>query len=305
MSQPLAGRVVLITGASAGIGRATAERLLRSGCVVIGCARTPERNEQVRQLLPGLDLLDADIRLAADRARLVEHVLRRHGRLDVLVNNAGVGHVGLLTDLDVDDLEDMVATNVVALADLTRRVLPHMLARGSGDVVMLSSTGAWVSLPPIAFYCACKAAVDRIVEGLRRELRGSGVRVHSINPGPMATEYLSTAGYRRPREGDGDVPPFYAPARVAQAVELVLGAGRPRTLAVPRSWGIVRLAQLPPVGALLNVVLGTLAGKLAEFGREQVRRRQHGWQMQAGASTAISPPGQAGPPPGVATPPGS
>ena len=268
-------RVVLLTGASAGIGRESALRFARLGDTVIGVASHAPALEQLAAESPGIEVEVCDLVVATERAALVERVLARHGRIDVLVNDAGVGAVGLLHELTAEDVERVYLTNVVAYADLTRLVLPQMLGRGSGAVVMLSSAAAWVSGPPSTVYSSSKFAVDGLVEGLRRETAGTGVLVHSINPGPVATDYLVRTAELSPQPGDPQVPPAPGvPAGwVADAVLAAASASSPTTRSVPRPVGLVRLAQLPPVGFLLDVVVGRLAGPIVATTRRMVDDR--------------------------------
>jgi short-subunit dehydrogenase len=270
-----AARIVLLTGASAGIGRESALRFARLGDTVIGVASHAPALEELAAESPGIEVEVCDLVVAEQRAGLVERVLARHGRIDVLVNDAGVGAVGLLHELSATDVERVYQTNVVAYADLTRLVLPQMLRRRSGAVVMLSSAAAWVSGPPSTVYSSSKFAVDGLVEGLRRETAGTGVLVHSINPGPVATDYLVRTAELSPQPGDPDVPPAPGvPAGwVADAVVAVAGASSPTTRSVPRPVGLVRLAQLPPVGFVLDVVVGRLAGPIVSTTRRMVDDR--------------------------------
>ena len=268
-------RVVLLTGASAGIGRESALRFARTGDTVIGVASHAPALEELAAGTPGIEVEVCDLVHADQRAALVERVLARHGRIDVLVNDAGVGAIGLLHELRATDVERVYLTNVVAYADLTRLVLPQMLSRGSGAVVMLSSAAAWVSGPPSTVYCSSKFAVDGLVEGLRRETAGTGVLVHSINPGPVATDYLVRTAELSPQPGDPAVPaaPGVPPGWVADAVLAVAGASSATTRSVPRAAGLVRLAQLPPVGFVLDVVVGRLAGPIVSTTRRMVDDR--------------------------------
>ena len=268
-------RVVLITGASSGIGRECALAFARRGDVVVGIARHAPALQELAAAHPGIEVETCDVTDAGERAALVKRVLAAHGRIDVLVNNAGVGVLGYLDELGADDVERVYATNVVAVTDLTRLVLPGMRARGSGAVVMLSSVAAWASVPPATVYSSSKFAVHGLVEGLRRELRGSGVRVHSVNPAPIATDYLARAADRSPQPGDPDrpKPPGFPPSWVADAVLDAADAARPTTRSVPRLGGLVRLARVQPVGALLDVVFGrfgrAIAGRVRGLEREQ------------------------------------
>jgi NADP-dependent 3-hydroxy acid dehydrogenase YdfG len=202
MTRDLSHRTALVTGVTSGIGRATAEALLAQGVRVAGCARDAERLQLVARALPGLVPLPCDVQDAAARDRLVRDATAAlGGRLDVLVNNAGVGPVGAVVEQSAEDVERTFATNATAVVDLTRLVLPDMVARGDGDVVVVSSSAIWATLPPLTVYAASKHAVDGFVTGLRREVRGKGVRVHSVNPGFVATEFLARAAGDHPAEG--------------------------------------------------------------------------------------------------------
>lgn len=279
MTPPAPGdRVVLITGASSGIGRESALRFAALGDVVVGVALHEPALRALAQEHPGIEVHAVDLRDAAARTALVERVLDRHGRIDVLVNNAGVGAIGLLHELSGEDVERVYGTNTVAVADLTRLVLPDMLERGSGAVVVLSSMAAWFAGPPATVYASSKFALDGLVEGLRRETRGTGVLVHSVNPGPIATTYLSRTAERSPQPVDPDVPPApgFPASWVADAVLDVAAASRPTTRSVPRIVGLVRLAQVPPVGAALDLVVGRLAGPLVGVARRLVEERVQG-----------------------------
>jgi NAD(P)-dependent dehydrogenase (short-subunit alcohol dehydrogenase family) len=270
-------RVVLVTGASSGIGREAALAFARRGDTVVGIARHAPALQALAAEHPGIHVETCDVTDAAERAALVKRVLTTHDRIDVLVNNAGVGALGYVEEMTADDIERVYATNVVAVADLTRLVLPGMRIRGDGAVVMISSVAAWASVPPATVYSSSKFAVHGLIEGLRRELRGSGVRVHSVNPAPIATDYLARAVDRSPQPGDPARPkaPGFPPSWVASAVLAAVDAGGPTTRSVPRLGGLVRLARLAPVGALLDVVFGrfgrAITGRVADLEQEQAK----------------------------------
>lgn len=274
----LAGRVVLVTGASAGIGRATAERFARAGAMVVGCARDEHRLREVAAAVPGMQVHRCDLTEAAEREALVARVLADHGRVDVLVNNAGIGWTGLVAEMSGEDVERLYATNVVAVVDLTRRVLPGMLARGDGDIVVTSSGAAFVALPPLTVYSSTKYAVDGFVEGLRRETWGRGVRVHSVNPGPVRTEWLARAQGYSPGEGDGGkrLSPGIPAGWVAAAIERSATRGWSRTASVPRVVGLGRLLAVQPLRTVVDVAVGRSSDRLAREGSRlagQGRRR--------------------------------
>jgi NAD(P)-dependent dehydrogenase (short-subunit alcohol dehydrogenase family) len=227
-------RVVLVTGASSGIGRECALRFARLGDPVVGVARHEAALPELADGHPRIQVRACDVTDAEARTSLVEAVLAEHGRIDVLVNNAGIGILGYLHELSRDDVERVYATNIVAVADLTRLVLPEMRRRHNGAVVMLSSVAAWASVPPATVYSSSKFALDGLIEGLRRETWGTGVLVHSVNPAPISTDYLARAAGRSPRPGDPPRPPApgFPPSWVADAV--VSAAASSRAAAGPR-----------------------------------------------------------------------
>lgn len=258
----LRDRVVLVTGGSAGMGRVTARRLAERGARVVVCGRDRDRLDAVVAEVPGLLAVPCDVTVPEDREHLVRTVVERRGRLDALVNNAGRGAVGRLVDLDHDTAADLVAVNFTAVAELTRLVLPHLEDRG-GDVVMISSVGAWAPVPPLSLYSATKAGVNGLAAALRREVPRR-VRIHLVCPAPMRTEWLARDRQGRPDEAEapGKVSAGAAPERVAAEVERCLTGRWSRTTAVPRWWGITRLAAVPPVNRVLDAVLAPLAPSL-------------------------------------------
>jgi NAD(P)-dependent dehydrogenase (short-subunit alcohol dehydrogenase family) len=262
------GRVVLVTGGSAGIGRSTAARLAAAGATVVTCARDGVRLRTAVRRLPGtVEPVACDLTDPRQRRELIDHVLERHGRLDALVNNAGQGRVGLLTDLSADSVQDVVTLNVIAVADLTRLALPHVAER-RGDVVMISSVAGWVPVPPLSLYSATKAAVDGLIHALRRE-SPPGLRVHSVNPGVVRTEWLLRAAGVRPTDEEGPRGHTFGarPEHVAKQVHRCLTANRHRTVTVPRWLGPARLAGLPPLSNVLDLVLAPVAPLVVRWAR--------------------------------------
>src|ERR687894_324211 len=156
MGTSTAGRVVLVTGGSAGIGRSTVVRLSREGARVVTCARGGDRLERSVGGLPGVTGVVADVADAADRARLLDRVLDEHGRLDAVVLNAGLGWAGLVEDMPGDAVERLIGLNLTGVVQLTRIALPHLLSaaaqRGRADVVTVASVAAWSQVPPLTVY---------------------------------------------------------------------------------------------------------------------------------------------------------
>jgi NADP-dependent 3-hydroxy acid dehydrogenase YdfG len=266
-------RVVLVTGGTAGIGRATAQLLLEQGYTVHTCARDESRLRRVAAELPGLYVHRADVTDNRDREALMAAVLGEHSRLDALVNNAGQGWVGLLRDMSYADLRRLVEINLVGVIDLTRRALPA-LTESRGSVVMLSSSAGWAPGPPLSAYAATKAGVDGFVTGLRREVTTQGIRVHSIHPGPVRTEFIARAEGAHPAEDDGEwrLAPGVGPDRVAAQVLACLNAAVSRTVSVPRVVGLARLTRVAPINRALDLMVSMAADPLNRIGRILARR---------------------------------
>jgi NAD(P)-dependent dehydrogenase (short-subunit alcohol dehydrogenase family) len=178
---------VLLTGASTGIGRATALRLARAGWTVLaGVRRAPDGDTLVAEGGERVTPIVLDVTDAAQIAAAVERVGEHGGRLDALVNNAGIGYGGPLELTSIDDLRDQFEVNVLGPVALTQALLPA-LRRARGRIVFVSSIGGRVPMAFTAPYAASKHAVEAIGDALRVELRSSYVRVALIEPGSVAT----------------------------------------------------------------------------------------------------------------------
>jgi NAD(P)-dependent dehydrogenase (short-subunit alcohol dehydrogenase family) len=250
-------KVVVLTGASAGIGRETAVRLARHGAVVVGAARDLARLERLADEAPGVEPVRCDVSVAEDRAALIAGVLERHGRIDALVNNAGLGWEGLVEQMPLDRIEYLYAVNVIGLIDLCRLALPPMLAAGRGDIVNVSSMAGHVTFPPFSVYCSTKAAVNGFTDALRREVWLRGVRVHLVMPGPFKTEWLPISqGYEPLPGGEENRFGGFPPEWVAAAIERCLTRRVPRVVAVPRVLGAGRLVQVTGLRQVADLFAG-------------------------------------------------
>ncbi len=193
----LAGQVIIVTGASAGIGEATARRLARGGAKVVITARRPDRLEALaREIDPsGARVLAVagDITSDADRRKLVEAALQKFGRIDGLVNNAGYGTRGPVEIAPIDVIRKNYETNVFSLIALTQLVLPEMRHRGSGCIVNIGSVAGRIARPLSSIYDSTKHALEALTDGLRGELKPFGVRVALIRPGFILTEFVDAA----------------------------------------------------------------------------------------------------------------
>jgi len=188
----LIGRVVAITGASSGIGEATAIACARAGATVALAARRENRLESVAERIRDAGgLVTTRVTDVSDEAQariFVEGAHAEHGRLDALVNNAGVMHLGRIEGAPLDEWRRMIDVNVMGVLYCTHAALPLMTAQGSGDIVMVSSVGGRVTPAFSGVYCLTKWGIGAFAEVLRKETIGSGVRVVVIEPGRVESE---------------------------------------------------------------------------------------------------------------------
>ncbi|WP_224283740.1 oxidoreductase [Streptomyces sp. LS1784] len=185
-----ADKVWLVTGANSGFGRAIAEAALAAGDTVVAAARRPETLAELAAAHPdrlfpvALDVTDQE-RIPA----VVAETVQRHGRIDVLVNNAGRGLVGAVEESTDRELRDLMELHFFGPAALTRAVLPHLRAQGSGAVVQMSSMGGRFSFPGVGAYSATKFALEGLSEALAKEVAGFGIKVVIVEPGAFRTGF--------------------------------------------------------------------------------------------------------------------
>lgn len=193
----LVSQVIIVTGASAGIGEATARRLARGGAKVVISARRPDRLEVLARAIDpsGANVLAVagDVTSDADRRKLVAATLEKFGRIDGLVNNAGYGTRGPVEIAPVEVIRKNFETNVFSLIALTQLVLPAMRERGTGCIVNIGSVAGKVARPLSSIYDSTKHALEALTDGLRGELKPFGVRVTLIRPGFILTEFVEAA----------------------------------------------------------------------------------------------------------------
>ena len=189
------GKVVAITGASSGIGEATAMLLAERGAKVVLGARRPDRLEALAARIAGNGGVSAfvptDVTRREDVARLTALARTRFGRLDVLVSNAGIGPISPLDDLRVDEWEQMIDVNIKGVLYGIAAALPMFRSQGSGQFVNVASTAGLTVRPSMAVYAATKFAVRAISEGLRQEA-GERLRVTLITPGFVRTDFVAS-----------------------------------------------------------------------------------------------------------------
>jgi NAD(P)-dependent dehydrogenase (short-subunit alcohol dehydrogenase family) len=238
-------KVAIVTGGSSGIGEATARRLADEGFVVYAGARRVDRMAGLAAR--GIHAVPLDVTADESMQDLVDRVLTEHGRIDVLVNNAGYGAYGAFEEIPLADARRQFDVNLFGLARLTQLILPAMRAQRSGTIVNISSMGGKITTPLGSWYHASKFAVEGLSDSLRVELAGFGIRVVVVEPGAIATEWGGIARdsalaasadgpYRLLVENatatlaDADRPENASPPSVvADAIAAAVTARRPRT----------------------------------------------------------------------------
>lgn len=216
----LSGSVIAITGASSGIGAASARALVAEGAsVVVGARRGSRLADMASELGQQVAVVEMDVRDPADSKRLIAEAYSRFGRLDALVANAGIGAYGGIMDLTDQQLADMMDTNVAGTVWPIRAAVPGFVEAGEGDIVIVASVAGLRGAGDEAVYAATKFAQIGLAGGLDRELRSTGIRVSTLCPGGTATEFAMGAGRTPDMPGLADM---MRPEDVAAAVVTVL-----------------------------------------------------------------------------------
>ncbi|PWH17937.1 MAG: oxidoreductase [Anaerolineae bacterium] len=219
MAIDLKGKVVLITGASSGFGEDAAKLFAKEGASVVLAARRIERMqaEVARIQAQGGEAMATPVDVAnrADIENMVKSVLENYGRIDILFNNAGFGRLDWLENLTPErDIETQIAVNLTGLIEVTRAVLPFMIAQRSGHIINMSSVAGWIGIPMYSIYSATKFGVRGFTDSLRREVAAYGIHVSGIYPGPAATEFGQHTGQK-------DLGLFQKPSWVTMSSEYV------------------------------------------------------------------------------------
>lgn len=227
---PLSGKVAAVTGAASGIGLASTEAMLASGATVVLVDRDEAAlTSACTRLGPKAVPLCLNLLDAAQCASLLEGVLSKVGRLDILHANAGTYIGGDLADADLDHIDRMLNLNVNVVMKNVRSVVPHMIERGSGDIIVTSSVAGHFPVPWEPVYASSKWAMTCFVQVMRRQMLKHGVRVGSVSPGPVVSALLADwpeENLRKARENGA----LIEPSDVAEAVIFMLT--RPRTVTV-------------------------------------------------------------------------
>jgi NAD(P)-dependent dehydrogenase (short-subunit alcohol dehydrogenase family) len=185
-------KVILITGGSSGIGKSIGEYLHSKGFTVYGTSRNPERITNSVFPLVALDVRDANSIKTA-----VAEVLTKEGRLDVLINNAGVGITGPLEEIPAEEIRNNFETNLFGPIEVMKAVLPQMRSQKSGLIINVTSIAGYMGLPYRSIYSASKGALELITEALRMEVKSFGIHITNVAPGDFATN-IAAGRYHAP-----------------------------------------------------------------------------------------------------------
>jgi hypothetical protein len=241
------GSVVIVTGASSGIGEATARQFGREGARVVLAARRLDRLEALAREIHGLGtgaealVVQADLSRLEDIQSLIRQTLDRFGRIDVLVNNAGFGRLDWLENLDPrKDIEALFDVNVLGVVQTTRQALPVMIEQRSGHIINMCSVSSFIATPTYTIYAASKHAVHGFSEALRREVQPWGIHVSMIYPGGVKTDFGEHAGLKR--KTNTSTPGFLRLSAEDVAHAVVQLVRRPRAMRIiPWLWSLVAL----------------------------------------------------------------
>jgi hypothetical protein len=229
----IARPVALVTGASAGIGAALAREAAKDGHDLVLVARRREPMEALAAELKStgaqISIISADLGKPGGAAALMRNVEERGLAIDTLINNAGLGDTQRFDREDPEKILSMLQVNVVALTELTRLVLPQMVARKRGKVMLLASTAAFQPGPGMAVYYATKSYILSFGRAIGYELRGTGVSVTTLCPGPTSSEFAQVASMQGVALFEGPIPVMTA-AEVARQGYAALKAGRPQII---------------------------------------------------------------------------
>ena len=245
------GSVVVITGASSGIGLATAHAFAKRGCRLVLGARREELLGRVRDDLARRYATEAvaqrcDVRRAEEAQRLVETATRRFGRLDVLVNNAGAGHYGRVEDTSEQDLRELIETNLLGIFHGIRAAVPVMRRQRSGHIVNVGSAAGKRSWPFHGPYAATKFAVEGLTQALSAELAGSGVTVSLVVPASTRTPFFETAKLAVPGFRPQPIGRMQSAAQVAEKIVRTVDHPAPEVITVPLLRAAFVLAEAFP-----------------------------------------------------------
>jgi short-subunit dehydrogenase len=233
-------KIVIITGVSSGIGKATAHLLAKNNYTVYGGARRVEKLKEIER--QDIKTIPLDVTDQASAENFVSEVLKNEGKIDVLINNAGYGEYGAVEDVTLDNAQKQLDVNLLGLARMTKLVLPTMREQGSGKIINISSIGGKMATPMGGWYHASKFAVEGLSDSLRLEVKQFGIDVVVVEPGGVETEwggiaastgikasgnsvYKKYAGIMSAMSSSGKAP---GPVVIAEVIKRIIEKKRPK-----------------------------------------------------------------------------
>lgn len=233
MPGQLAGKVALVTGASSGIGRGIALELAKAGATVALAAR---RQDRLAELVAEIEAfggkalaLPGDMTVEAEAVRAVENTVAQLGRIDILINSAGVIQAGGIENCDVDEYRRVFDINLFATLYTSVAAVKHMRAQGEGDIITISSLAGRKGGPMTSAYSASKHAVNFMTDGMRQELGGKNIRVSTLMPGATASEVgdnISNPGFRKMIQSHVSKEGAVQPAEIGETIVFMLSLPR-------------------------------------------------------------------------------
>jgi short-subunit dehydrogenase len=214
----LSGKVVVVTGASRGIGAATARALAARGATIVGTGRDAAALTAVMREVGGTPML-GDVRDEGHAGDVVRCALDHHGRIDAAVVNAGVGYTGPFADMPPDRIDQVLDVDVRAPLQLARAALPELCRNGEGALVFITSIAGALLVPRESVYSAAKAAIEAFAEVLREEARGTGLHVGTVVPGAVQTDFFANRGSAYNRSFPRPIAPEPVAAAVLRVIE--------------------------------------------------------------------------------------
>jgi len=269
----LENKVVLITGASSGFGEDAALMFALEGCKVVLAARRIDRLQTLAAKIQNAGgeaiAIPVDIIDPLDVENLVKTTIDLYGQIDILFNNAGIGRVDWFENHSFErDIAMLVQVNLIALMQVTRQVLPHMLARGEGHIINMASVAGLIASPLITSYSASKFGVRGFTDALRREIAPLGIKVSGIYPGPASTEFGQHVGKNDAYHSVSSVLKFHMTSEyVARCVLDV--AKRPRRSLVIPWWFRIGTAVDMLFPVLVDWILFIFSKKNHKFGEDK------------------------------------
>jgi len=230
-------KVVFITGASSGIGRAIGEFLITKGFVVYGTSRNPENISESK-----IPLIALDVRNTESIQKAIEMLILKSGRIDILINNAGVGITGPLEEIPTEEIKNNFDINLFGPIEVMKAVLPHMRKQNSGLIINITSIAGYMGLPYRSVYSAAKGALELITEALRMEVKSFGIQITNVAPGDFATN-IAAGRYHAPvvknsayestytnilKEMDSHVDSGSNPNEMAEVIYAIIQTKKPR-----------------------------------------------------------------------------